>query len=51
MRESEFTPKTTDRSTDPKWKAAFAALRESLRAKKATGYRVGTITEEDKYGD
>jgi len=27
------------------------ALKKSLRSKRATGYRVGAITEDDKYGD
>ena len=41
----------SDRTRDPEWKSAFAALKKSLRSKRATGYRVGTITEDDKYGD
>jgi len=48
---AKITPQTADRTADPEWRAAYAALRKSLRAKPATGYRVGTITEEDKYGD
>jgi hypothetical protein len=36
---------------DPRWQFAFVALKKSLRSKRATGYRVGTITEDDKYGD
>jgi len=40
-----------DRTHDPEWRSAFAALKKSLQAKGATGYRVGTIIEEDKYGD
>lgn len=48
---AKITPQTADRTSDPEWRAAFAVLRKSLRAKRATGYRVGTITEDDKYGD
>ena len=48
---AKITPQTADRTSDPKSRSAFAALRKSLRAKRATGYRVGTISEDDKYGD
>lgn len=48
---AKITPQAADRTSDPEWQMAFAALRKSLRAKKATGYRVGTITEDDKYSD
>ena len=46
---ANITPQTADRTSDPERQAAFAALRRSLREKRATGYRVGTITEDDKY--
>lgn len=48
---AKITPQTADRTSDPEWRTAFAELRKSLRAKRATGYRVGTIAEDDKYGD
>ena len=48
---AKITPQTADRTSDPEWRSAFAALRKSLRAKKATGYRVGAISEDDQYGD
>jgi prevent-host-death family protein len=48
---AKITPQAADRTSDPEWRKAYAALRNSLRAKPATGYRVGTITEDDKYGD
>lgn len=48
---AKITPQTADRTSDPEWRTAFAALRKSLRGKRATGMRVGTITEYDKYGD
>ena len=47
---AKIAPQSADRSDDPEWRSAFAALKKSLRAKRATGYRVGTITEDDKYG-
>lgn len=47
---AKIVPQTADRADDPEWRAAFAALKKSLKSKRATGYRVGTITEEDKYG-
>ncbi|MBV8753033.1 MAG: hypothetical protein JO328_09250 [Hyphomicrobiales bacterium] len=40
-----------DRTSEREWRSAFAVLEKSLRAKRATGYRVGTIAEDDKYGD
>jgi prevent-host-death family protein len=47
---AKITPQTADRTNDPEWRSAFAALKKSLRSKRATGYRVGTITEDNKYG-
>jgi hypothetical protein len=47
---AKITPQTADRTSNPERQSAFAALRKSLREKRATGYRVGTITEDDKYG-
>jgi prevent-host-death family protein len=48
---ARITPQVADRTSDPEWKSAFAALKKSLRSKRATGYRVGTISEDDLYGD
>jgi prevent-host-death family protein len=48
---ARVSPQPSDRASDPHWQAAYAALEKSLRAKRATGYRVGRITEDDKYGD
>jgi prevent-host-death family protein len=48
---AKITPQPADRARDPAWRAAFAALEKSLRSKRATGYRVGAITEDDRYGD
>lgn len=47
---AKITPQTADRSGDPEWRAAFAALKKSLRSKRSTGHQVGTIAEDDKYG-
>ena len=47
---ARITPQTVDRTNDPEGRSAFAALKKSLRSKRATGYRVGTITEHDNYG-
>jgi prevent-host-death family protein len=48
---ARIAPQAADRTSDPEWRSAFAALKKSLRSKSATGYRVGTITEDDKYGE
>lgn len=48
---ARITPQAADRASDPEWQSAFAALKKSLRSKRPTGYRVGTITEDDLYGD
>ena len=47
---ARISPQPLDRASDPQWLSAFAALKKSLRSKRATGYRVGPITEDDKYG-
>ena len=46
---ARIAPQAADRAKIP-MAGAFAALKKSLRAKRARGYRVGTITEDDKYG-
>jgi prevent-host-death family protein len=48
---ARITPQAVDRTNDPEWRSAFVALKKSLRSKPATGYRVGTIAEDDKYGE
>jgi prevent-host-death family protein len=48
---ARISPQAADRTNDIKWRSAFAALKKSLRSKRATGYRVGTISEDDVYGD
>ncbi len=47
---AKITPQSAERSQDPEWRAAYDALEQSLKSKPATGYRVGKITEDDKYG-
>jgi prevent-host-death family protein len=47
---ARVSPQSPDRASDPQWRSAFAALEKSLRSKRATGYRVGPIAEDDKYG-
>jgi prevent-host-death family protein len=46
---AKILPHAQGRSSDPQWRLAFKALQESLGAKRATGYRVGPITEDDTY--
>jgi len=47
---AKITPQGPDRTKDPEWRLAFARLQKSLRSKRAIGRRIGTITEDDKYG-
>jgi prevent-host-death family protein len=47
---AKIAPQPADRARDPEWRSTFAALKKSLQSKRGTGYRVGTITEDDKYG-
>jgi prevent-host-death family protein len=47
---AKITPHAVDRTSDPGWRSGFAALKKSLRSKRASGYRVGKIAESDKYG-
>lgn len=48
---AKISPQPADRANDPEWQAAYQALATSLKEKPATGFRVGAITEDDKYGD
>lgn len=48
---AKIAPQSADRGQDPDWQVAHDALVKSLREKSATGFRVGKITEDDKYGD
>lgn len=46
---ARIAPQRANRSRDPEWRAAFKALEQSLRTKRATGFRVGNISEDDLY--
>lgn len=48
---AKIAPVQAARSRAPDGQAAREALARSLREKPATGFRVGEITEDDKYGD
>ena len=48
---AELRPRAPDRRDDPEWRAAYDEMIKLMRSTAATGYRVGKITEEDKYGD
>jgi|GEM_PF-683982 len=48
---AELRPKASDKRDDPEWRAAYARMLELMGSWKETGYRVGKITEDDKYGD
>lgn len=47
---AKVTPQPAAYANDPDWQTAYQALEKSLREKPATGFRVGEITEDDKYG-
>ena len=47
---AKVAPQPADRTRDPEWRSTFEALEKSLRSRRARGYQVGTITEDDKYG-
>jgi prevent-host-death family protein len=48
---AKVAPQTARRRDDPEWRAAYEALVARLEAKPVTGFRVGKITEGDRYGD
>jgi len=48
---AKITPQPEDRTSDPEWQSHFAALKKSLRSKRRPDYRVGSISEDDKYDD
>ena len=47
---AKVAPQPADRRDDPEWRAAHERLLADLRGWRGDGYRVGKITEEDKYG-
>jgi prevent-host-death family protein len=48
---AELRPRVDDRRHDPEWCAAYEHMLKLMADAPATSYRVGKITEEDKYGD
>ena len=48
---ARIVPPASHHVRHPHWASAFAALEKSLQSKQDTGYRVGTITERNKYED
>jgi prevent-host-death family protein len=48
---AEVRPVAEDRMADPIWRASYERMMARLAAKPRRGYRLGKITEEDKYGD
>jgi prevent-host-death family protein len=47
---AKITPNQETAPAIPNGAPNFAALRRSLRSKRGSGFRVGSITEDDKYG-
>jgi prevent-host-death family protein len=48
---AELRPRADDPREDPVWRANFERMMALMASWEDTGYRVGTITEDDKYGD
>jgi prevent-host-death family protein len=48
---AELRPRTGDAREDPEWRRAYEHMLQLMRETPATGFRVGVITHEDKYGD
>jgi prevent-host-death family protein len=48
---AELRPRADDPREDPAWRAAYEHMLRLMNAWPDRGYRVGTITKEDKYGD
>lgn len=47
---AEIRPQSDDPREDPEWQARYEHLVRFLKSKRGDGYRVGQITEDDKYG-
>lgn len=47
---AKIAPQAADRTHDPEWQAAYRRMMRRLKAKRATGFRVGKISEDDTYG-
>lgn len=48
---AELRPRADNPRDDPEWRAAYDRMVAIMRAWPDTGYRVGKITEDDKYAD
>ena len=48
---AELRPRADDPREDPVWRANHERMLGLMRAWPDNGYRVGEITEDDKYGD
>lgn len=48
---NKAAPRPSARRKDPESRTGYDALLTSLRGKRPTDYRVGKITEDDKYDD
>jgi prevent-host-death family protein len=48
---AELRPRSEDRTQDPAWRAAYEHMIRLMNEKPDSGYRLGVITAEDKYGD
>ncbi len=48
---AELRPRADDPRADPEWRERFDQMMALMRTWPDRGYEVGTITEDDKYGD
>ena len=48
---AEIRPRADDPRQDPEWRSAYEEMLRLMKETPVTGYRVGKITKEDKYGD
>lgn len=48
---AELRPRADDPHQNPEWRSAYEEMLRLMKETPATGYRVGKITKEDKYGD
>jgi prevent-host-death family protein len=47
---ARIAPRSADRTRDSEWRSAYRSLAKCLKSKRRTGFRLGKITEADKYG-
>ena len=48
---AQLAPQVASRLDDPEFRAAYERLQRHFEQLPRDGYRIGKITEEDKYGD